>query len=240
MGLELEAAQHVGDLAAELARVQRVAPELAQRRARQRQRLVLAQHAGNLGLAAGHQHHVARVARQAEGDRVVGRGVAGVQRGHDIDLGRDLVRGHRLLHRGRDKAHAIEAQPSGQLAGALDQLGAGLDAVDPADLALGEEQVVEHEAQIRLAGAMVDQADVAARRQRLLQQRLDELQQVIDLLELAPRVLVQLALARQDMQLLEQLDRLAGAQFGQLFLDGFFGRALGPGRLALLVRLDGG
>ena len=79
---------------------------------------------------------------------------------------------------------------------------------------------------------MVDQRDVAARVERLLQQRLDELQQVVDLLELAPRVLVQLALAREDMQLLEQLDRLAWAQLGQLFLDRLLGRAGATGWLA--------
>ena len=52
---ELQAAQHIGDLAAELARVQRVAPQLGQGRARERQRLVLPHHRSHLGLdtAAG-------------------------------------------------------------------------------------------------------------------------------------------------------------------------------------------
>ena len=47
----------------------------------------------------------------------------------------------------------------------------------------------------------------------LLEQRFDELVQVVDLLELAAAVLVELAVARQDVQLLQQLDRLAGADF---------------------------
>jgi hypothetical protein len=49
---------------------------------------------------------------------------------------------------------------------------------------------------------------------RLGEQRFDELVEVVDLLELAPAVLVELAVAGQDVQLLEQLDRLAGADFG--------------------------
>ena len=47
------------------------------------------------------------------------------------------------------------------------------------------------------------------------QQFFDELKQVVDLLELAPRVLVELAVAGEDVQLLEQFDRLAGAYFGR-------------------------
>ena len=43
------------------------------------------------------------------------------------------------------------------------------------------------------------------------EQLFDELVQVIDLLEFAPRVLIELALAREDVQRLEQLDGLAGA-----------------------------
>ncbi|MCY1380590.1 hypothetical protein D9M69_684260 [compost metagenome] len=71
---------------------------------------------------------------------------------------------------------------------------------------------------------MVGQGHVAALLQYRRQQRFDELHQVVDLLELAPRVLVELALAREDVQLLQQLDRLAFAQFGQLFLQGFLRR----------------
>ena len=55
---------------------------------------------------------------------------------------------------------------------------------------------------------------------QLQQQLLDELKQVVDLLELAPRVLVELALAGQDVQLLEQLQRLARAGFRRPALAG--------------------
>jgi hypothetical protein len=60
---------------------------------------------------------------------------------------------------------------------------------------------------------VVHQRDAAALGLDLLQQRFDELEQVIDLLELAPAVLVHLAVARQDMEFLEQFDGLAGADF---------------------------
>ena len=50
-GFQIQAAQHVGQLAAQLARVQGVAPQLGQRRARQLQGLGLAQAGGQFGLS---------------------------------------------------------------------------------------------------------------------------------------------------------------------------------------------
>jgi hypothetical protein len=79
-----------------------------------------------------------------------------------------------------------------------------------------EEQVVEDEAEVGLAGAVVDQGQVAALRHDLGQQRFDELVEVVDLLELAPAVLVQLAVAGQDVQFLEQFERLLRPDFGNL------------------------
>ncbi len=76
-----------------------------------------------------------------------------------------------------------------------------------------EEQVVQDEAEVGLAGAVVDQRHVGVILLEILQQRLDELEQVVDLLELAAAVLVHLAVAREDMQRLEQLDGLAGTDF---------------------------
>ena len=42
------------------------------------------------------------------------------------------------------------------------------------------------------------------------QQRFDELVEMANLFKLAAAILVELALARQDVQFLEQFDRLAG------------------------------
>jgi hypothetical protein len=107
-----------------------------------------------------------------------------------------------------------KAQPSGQFPGALHQFVPGLDAEDAGFPGLLlEEKIVEDEAQIGLAGAVVHQAEVRPFRRHLLQQRLDELEQVVDLLQLAPAVLVHLPLPGEDVQFLQQLDRLAGADF---------------------------
>ncbi|MPN09791.1 hypothetical protein SDC9_157083 [bioreactor metagenome] len=73
-----QAAQHVGDLAAEFTRMDGVAPDLGQWCLRQRFRFVLAQFGGDLGLAAGHQHDGARLLVQRKADGVVGGRIAGV------------------------------------------------------------------------------------------------------------------------------------------------------------------
>ena len=60
-------------------------------------------------------------------------------------------------------------------------------------------------AKIMLRWAL-DQGDGVLFGRQLIQQRLDELVQVVDLLELAARVLVELAVACQNMQRFEQLN----------------------------------
>ena len=55
---------------------------------------------------------------------------------------------------------------------------------------------------------MVGQRGSGAAFGQLQQQFLDKVEQVVDLLELAPRVLVELALTREDVQLFEQFDGL--------------------------------
>ena len=59
---------------------------------------------------------------------------------------------------------------------------------------------------------MVGQGGALRASRQLFQQFFDELKQVIHLLELATRVLVQFAVAGEDVQLFEQLNGLAGAQ----------------------------
>jgi hypothetical protein len=76
-----------------------------------------------------------------------------------------------------------------------------------------EKQVVQDEAQIRLARTVVGQRRRWVARKSIVQQRLDELVQVVNLLQLAPRVLIQFAFPRQDVQLFEQFNRLARAKF---------------------------
>ena len=86
MRFQLQTAQHVGDLAAELARVQRVAPQFRQHILAQALALVLLQYRSDFGLATGHQHHEFRLLLQGEMDGVIGGRVARMQGRDDVDL----------------------------------------------------------------------------------------------------------------------------------------------------------
>ena len=210
--------------------MQGVTPKFSQWGTLQIQGLVLVQGAGQLGLAAGHQHHVLGFLLQAKGDGVVGGGVAGVQRGDHVDLLGQLGAMRRFGHAQIEELHALKAQPLGQNLGRRHQLAAGFDAIDRA-LAQGfKKQVINDEAQIRLARTMIGQRGTGVAGGQLFEQLFDELEQVVDLLELAARVLVELAVAGQDVQLFQQIHRLAGAHFGWQFGDGGrFGRSLSHG-----------
>ncbi len=200
-------------MAADFAGVQRVAPEFGQRRAREIQRLVLAQARGRLGLAARHQHHVLRLFVQAKGNGGISGSVAGMQGGDDIHLLRQRGRLRRFFGAERQKSHAREPQLLRQRGGSVHQFLPGFDAVNRAGSTLAEKQIVEDETQIRLARTVVGQRDaLGAFGFKFLQQRLDETEKVQHLLELAARVLVQPPIAREDVQLLEQLDGLTGPQ----------------------------
>lgn len=224
MRFQLQAAQHIGDLAPELPRMQRMPPDFRQRIG-QCLGLVLAQYRRHFRLAAGHDHDVPGLFLQRETDRVVGGGVAGVQGGDHVDGRGQFVGGDGFGHRQIQEGHAAKAQALGQFFRRFHQLFAGFDAVDVRALPLRlglflEEQVIQDEAQVRLARAVVGQGDGAALRLHVFQQRFDELEQVVDLLELAAAVLVHLAVAGQDVQGLEQFDRLAGADVVVFFRHG--------------------
>ena len=177
---------------------------------------MLSEHRRDLRLAAWRQHHEARLALDAEADGVIGGGVAGVQCRDDIDARRQFRAGDGVGHRQVEKAHAIETQALGEVTRLLHQFLARLDADHLRAVAVGcrrqrlEEQVVENEAEVGLAGAVIDQRDVRVAGHDLPQQRFDEVVQVIDLLQLAPAVLVQPRVAREDVQFLQQFDGLAG------------------------------
>ncbi len=211
--------------------MQRVTPQLGQRRALQIDCFVLVERPGQLGLAAGHQHHVFGFLLQTKSDGVVGGGVASVQGRHHVDLRGQLAALGRFGHAHVQKAHAVKTQLLGQRLGRCHQLTAGLNAINRALAQRFEKQVVNDETQIRLACTVVGERGAAFAGGQLQQQLFDELEQVVDLLELAARILIELALAGQDVELLEQLDRLAGAHFGrQLRSSVVGGRLLFHGR----------
>lgn len=205
-------AQHIGDLTAHFARVKRVAPQLSQRRARQAQGLGLAQAGCHFRLAAGHQHHGLGFFLQAKGNRIIRGGIAGMQSSDHIKALGHEVRMRGLCHRHVQEMHALKAQVCGQLLRGFHQWCAGFNAVDAALALRLEVQVIQDEAQIGLASPVVSQGDGVIVLAQLFQNGFNELIQVIHLLELAARVLVELAVTREDMQRLEQLNALTGFQ----------------------------
>ena len=152
-----------------------------------------------------------------------------MQGGDDIELRGHEVGLRRFGHRHVQKLHARKAQPRGQLLGRFHEGGACLDAVDRAPAQGFEKQVVQDEAQVGLARAVVGQGDGVVVGAEFFQEGRNELVEVVHLLELAPRVLVELALAGEDVQRLEQFQALTGPQAklgGHVLLrgSGRFGR----------------
>lgn len=156
-----------------------------------------------------------RLALQGKTDGVVGRGIAGMQGGDDIHAGGQGGGMQGFFHCTGQKMHPGETEPARQFFRFFNQLGAVFDTDDGACRAALEEQVVQNKAEIGFAGAMIDQGF------QIVEQRLDELRQMVDLLQLAPAVLIELAVTGQDVQFLEQFQGLARADFrGEG--DGFF------------------
>ena len=92
----------------------RVAPEFGEWCFAKRGVLVPAQHRGNLGLAAGHEHHVSGLFVESETNRVIGGRIAGVQRGDDVNVRRQFGRGDRFLDRQVEKRHARKTESAGE------------------------------------------------------------------------------------------------------------------------------
>ena len=157
----------------------------------------------DLGLAARDQRHHLGLVAQREADRIVGGGVAGMQRRHHVGA---AVRQHRVGDAAGHERHALEAAVAGQRLRAFDQLGAHVDTDDRAAPGRTDHEVVEDEAEIGLAGAEIGDHRVVALGQQRVDRRPQQLHEMQHLLQLAPRVEVQAALARQHVQRLEQRD----------------------------------
>ena len=136
---------------------------------------------------------MAGVTGERKADGVIGCGIAGMQRCHHVDLGGQLAGSERIFHRAGKKAHAREIKTGSEFARFFDEFLAGFDPDDFACLTGLEVKVVKDKAQIGFAGAVIDQTI------RTFQQRFDELVEVINLLELPPSILIQLAITRQDV-----------------------------------------
>jgi hypothetical protein len=145
---------------------------------------------------------------QGEADGVVARRVAGVKRAHHVDLAGEADIGDGA----GDEAHAVEAASQRQALGRLHQRTARFDGDDFALAFRTEDEVVEDEAQIGLAGAEVGENRRILPLEQAIERRAQQLHEVLHLLQLAARIGVERALAGEDVQRLEQLDRLAGPQ----------------------------
>ena len=164
----------------------------------------------HLGLTARHDGDVVGAARDGERERVVGGRVAGVQRRHDL---------HARGQLGVGDAPGDEMEPLLPVAGrargrAVDELGPRLDGPQRAAPRGPEHELVEQRPERALAGAAVDDRGRGVARERVLEGRAQQAHEVTDLLELAARVGVELPLAREQMQLLEQRDRHALGHVG--------------------------
>ncbi len=77
---------------------------------------------------------------------------------------------------------------------------------------LAQEELVEHEAEVGVAGAGIHQHRLLVPLEHVAQRRLEQLHQVVHLLELAQAVGVQRAVAADQVQLAQELHRLPGQQ----------------------------
>src|SRR5438132_4408908 len=77
---------------------------------------------------------------------------------------------------------------------------------------LAQEELVEHGPEIRISCAGIHQNRLRMPLEHVAQRRLEQLHQVVHLLELAQAVSMQCAVAADEMQLLEQPDRLPRQQ----------------------------
>ena len=205
-----QTAQHIGQMRAEFAALDGMAPQL------RHAALGAFQAPRHFRLAARHQRDIFGLMLQGEQDRLIRRRVAGMQRGDDIDRP-DLGLGDPAF----DKIHAREAAVGGDLPGRGNQVGARFHRQHPATACGREIQVIENKPQIGFARPQIGQHGLGLFRQRRVDGGPDQLRQMLHLLELAPGIRVQPAIMSQDMQRLEQRHRLAGPQFRQGI--GFFG-----------------
>src|SRR5690606_426270 len=146
---------------------------------------------------------------QGEPYGVVSGGVACMQRSDNIDLGWQAIGDNRISYRQIQEGHAWKPQSLSQIDCAFNQFFTGFNSVQMRLIfQLLEEQVIQNESQIRFTRTMVYQRDAITALLQVFKQRFDKLKQVVHLLELATAILIHLAVARKDVQRLQQLNRL--------------------------------
>jgi hypothetical protein len=132
-----------------------------------------------------------------------------------VDLCWQVIGTSGLGDRNVKEGHSPKAQFASEQARLFHQFATRFHAVDMPLAQRLEVQVVEDEPKVGLARSMVRQGRACGARGQLRKQGFDEVEEVVHLLELAARVLVEAPVARQDVQFLEQFNRLAGPQLRQ-------------------------
>ena len=113
----------------------------------------------------------------------------------------------------RDEAQALEAEALRPLGGRVRELGARLDREQFAAAGGAHAQRVQQEAEVALARAAVDDRRLLVARVDVVERGPEQADQVADLLQLAARVGVEVAVAREQVQVVQQRERNALGHF---------------------------
>ena len=197
--LEPERSDYIGQVTAKLAAVPRVSVQ-ARPRAAPGSGCELPR---DLGLTARDHGDVVRPRGDGALERVVRRGVAGVQRERHVDP----LRQRRLGDRALDHLDALKARIGGDLADPLHEVRARLDAHDPPAGRLSELRAREQQAQVGFARAKVDEDGLGVPREDVGRRGRDQAEQVFDLLELSACVRVQGAVPGEQVERVQERPR---------------------------------
>ena len=132
---------------------------------------VLFQLGCELRLAARNDSDVIGISPDRYRDRVVSRGVTGVERHQQMHA----IRQRSIAQFCLDEAHPVEAELAGAFLGAAMQVLSRLDAVDGfARFRIAQKQLIQHESEIRVARAGVDQHAVRMACAHVEERRLEQ------------------------------------------------------------------
>jgi hypothetical protein len=187
-------------MGAELATVQGVLEQRGDRRVGGARAFELAR---DLGLATRYDRDVVGPAGDREHERVVCRGVARMQRGDDVS--RTLVIAERVERVGDRPGDHLDTRMRKALGTAhrlRRELRTGFDRDQPATPGGCEHELVEQRAEVALAGAAIDDDGLGLACERIVERGLEQANEVANLLELAPRVRVQVSVAGKQVKIL--------------------------------------
>ncbi len=195
MRFQKKPADHVSDMRAEFSSLDRVPPQLVKRTA------LAIQQSRHFGLTARHERNRFGFMTQSKVNGVVGGRIAGVQRGHHLDLGMVKLRAR---NRRTDELHPVEAGFIRKRLRLRDQIFPRFHADHAALPCRAEDQIVQDKAEVGFAGANVGEHRIVGSLKCCFNCRAKEIDQVEDLLKLAAGIRIQLSVTRKNMQRLQE------------------------------------